>query len=120
MIMKLFPITLLLSYCDSLLVENAIYYNIPMVCIPSLKNQKLVTMIVQQQLGLSFPEGFWTESTVRDIVKQIEILRPGDGRSVVVEKVGWNSDIPKKAVVEEESFCENEWTFESYLLCILG
>ena len=75
-LMKSFPLSTIISYCDHLLVENALYYQIPLVCIPSLKNKRIVDILVKERLGVSFPEGFWTESTVRDCVKQINNLHP--------------------------------------------
>lgn len=80
-----FPISVIISYCDHVVVENSLYYQIPIVCIPSLKNQLIVETLVEQKLGVSFPEGFWTESTVRDCVKQITTLLP-----LFIDKNAWN------------------------------
>lgn len=74
--MAVFPISVIISYCDHLIVENALYYQIPIVCIPSLKNKRWIELLVTENLGVAFPEGFWTESTVRDVVKQINNLQP--------------------------------------------
>lgn len=108
-LMGTFPISVVISYCDHIIVENSLFYQIPIVCIPSLKNKRTVELLVTEKLGISFPEGFWTESTVRDCVKQINTLQP-----FYIHKQEWNQ-MESRIVDTEERFREGDNHIESYL-----
>lgn len=110
-LMAAFPISVIVCYCDHLIVENALYYQIPIVCIPSLKNKRWVDLLMEKKLGVSFPEGFWTESTVRDVVKQINTLQP-----YYLQNKEWNQ--MDNSILEYQGYVyhqENDYHIESYL-----
>lgn len=69
-LMSTYSITAVISYCDPLLVESALFSRIPLLCIPSRRNRHTIRLLEREQRCVVFPEGFWTESTVRDCLRQ--------------------------------------------------
>lgn len=69
-------ITAVISYCDLAVVEAALYRSIPLLCVPSLRNHEIVQFLVERRVGIAMPDGFWAESTVRDLVRQLVSLEP--------------------------------------------
>ena len=57
-------------------VEAALYRSIPLLCVPSLRNHEIVQFLVEERVGIAMPDGFWAESTVRDLVRQLVSLEP--------------------------------------------
>lgn len=113
-LMATFPISVIVSYCDHFIVENSLYYQIPIVCIPSLKNKRWIDLLTEKKLGISFPEGFWTESTVRDVVKQISTLHP-----YYLQKTEWNQMLNILEYQGSVYHQEEDYHIESYLNHIL-
>ena len=69
-LLSTYSITAVISYCDALLVESALFSRIPLLCIPSRRNRVTIQTLQREQCCVVFPEGFWTESTVRDCLRQ--------------------------------------------------
>ena len=74
-LMATYSITAVVSYCDALLVEAALFSRIPLLCVPSRRNRVATRLLQREQRCVLFPEGFWTESTVRDCLRQAMNLK---------------------------------------------
>lgn len=74
-LMATYSITAVVSYCDALLVEAALSARIPLLCVPSRRNRVTTRLLQREQRCVMFPEGFWTESTVRDCLRQAMNLK---------------------------------------------
>ena len=77
-------VTAAISFCDNLLVQASLYAQIPLLCVPSRRNRLLVKRLVAEKAAIQFPEGFWTESTVRDCMRQLMSLE-----GVTVDRQVW-------------------------------
>lgn len=77
-------VTAVISFCDGLLVQAALHAQVPLLCVPSRRNRLLVHRLVAARAAIQFPEGFWTESTVRDCMRQLMALE-----GVTVDESVW-------------------------------
>ena len=112
-----YSITAVISYCDSLLVQAALYHSILLLCIPSLRNQHVINWLLQKKGCVVLPEGFWTESTVRDSLRQLMNLE-----RLKVKKSTWNMSYQQMSEVEllpQGCRVDNYWV-EVILMRVLG
>ena len=77
-------VTAVISFCDGLLVQAALHAQVPLLCVSSRRNRLLVQRLVAARAAIQFPEGFWTESTVRDCMRQLMALE-----GVTVDESMW-------------------------------
>ena len=92
-------VTAAISFCDNLLVQASLYAQIPLLCVPSRRNRLLVKRLVAEKEAIQFPEGFWTESTVHDCVRQLLNLE-----GVTVDRQVWEG-----AVTELKNESLQQW-----------
>lgn len=110
-------ITAVISYCDLAVVEAALFRSIPLLCIPSLRNHEIVAFLAEQRACVAMPDGFWTESTVRDLVRQLMSLEPREiAREAFGEAVRRVGDVEWSAVPEGE---DSHW-IEEQIVRVLG
>ena len=112
-----FSISVVVSYCDLPLVEAALYRSIPLLCVPSLRNHEIVQKLVEERVCVAMPDGFWTESAVRDLVRQLMSLEKRE-----IEKRAFEEG--KAKVAEGEWFPvrekEDSYWIEEQIMRVLG
>lgn len=91
-------VTAVISFCDGLLVQAALYAQVPLLCVPSRRNRLLVHRLVAARAAIQFPEGFWTESTVRDCMRQLMALE-----GVTVDESVWEQSQKEMETMIAES-----------------
>ena len=67
-------VTAVISFCDGLLVQAALQARVSILCIPSKRNWQVIEYLRTAHAAVVFPKGFWTESTVRDSMRQVVSL----------------------------------------------
>ena len=97
-------VTAVISFCDGLLAQAALHAQVPLLCVPSRRNRGQVHRLVAARAAIQFPEGFWTESTVRDCMRQLMALE-----GVTVDESVWEGSRKEMATTIAESVENREW-----------
>ena len=92
-------VTAVISFCDGLLVQAALQAGISVLCIPSKRNWQIIEYLKTAHAAVVFPKGFWTESTVRESMRQVVSLARQQGGRVGKRENQLSADMLSRVIM---------------------